>query len=278
MTTAAPSAAPVYEALQGAAQAGRGHPPSFGAGGPSPAFVRPRSRPTPAPQADDDPRDDDAALERMRAALRMAAEGKTQPEIAAHFGVTDRTIRAWIAKARELRLGTFGSFSAEEALAEAEESFRALEAIAHVHLRAATAAGYGRQAVLWVREIADLIERRLSLHGRIGAFDHLRQDRQAERDRRHDAAMGVIRPGVFEDDAAWGTLTDRALAEMPSADEMAGPPDSKEQRHKTRQEAAQDAEFDRFLRAQGLDPADFHRAAKEGVFRDLAEERFGPEQ
>ena len=145
MTIAAPSAPPAREALQGAAQAGLGHPPlPSSAGGPSPASVRQRARPTAGPPASspihgaaggdgrppkpppaiasaggDEPRDDDAAMERMRAALRMAAEGKTQPEIAAHFGVTDRTVRAWLTKARQLRLGTFRSLGAEEALAEA---------------------------------------------------------------------------------------------------------------------------------------------------------------
>lgn len=304
MTTAAASAPPDREAVQGAAQAGLEHRPlPSPAGGASPASVRPRSRPTAAPPPSspiygsaggdgrppkpppaiasaggDEPRDDDAALERMRAAVRMAAQGKTQPEIAAHFGVTDRTVRAWLTKARELRLGTFRSLSAEDVLAEIEEGLRALEATAHEHLRAATAAGYGRQAALWVREIADLMERRLSLHGRIGAFDHLRQDRQAARDRRQDAAMGILRPGLFEDDAAWGALADRTFTEVPSAAEMDGPPDLGKRSEKARLEAAQDAEFDRFLRAQGMDPGEFNRAAKEGVFATMLAEEFGPEQ
>jgi hypothetical protein len=200
----------------------------------------------------------------------MAAEGKTQPEIAAHFGVSDRTVRAWLAKARELRLGTFRSLSVEDVLAEAEESYRALEAIAHAHLRAATAASYGRQAVLWVREIADLIERRLSLHGRIGAFDHLRQDRQAERDQRQDTAMGVIRPGVFEDDAAWGAELDRRMSGVGSLPAFDARVD--------RSRGAADAEVDRALAARGIDVVSVRALAESGIAARLAEETFGSEQ
>lgn len=207
----------------------------------------------------------------------MSAEGKNQAEIAAVFGVSDRTIRAWLSKARDMRLGTFRSLGAEDALAEAEESIRALEAVAWANLRTATAANYGRQAVLWVREIADLIDRRLSLHERIGAFDHLRADRQAERELRQDAAMGIARPGVFEDDVAWGEAVAQALAGTSALASFDIPPDPTERHKADRARAAQDAEIDRVLRARGINPADFDRAAKEGVFREMAEKVFGAE-
>lgn len=112
----------------------------------------------------------------------MASERKTH----AHFGVSGRTIRNWLAEARKRRIGTFRALSAEEALAEAEENIRAMEAIAWANLRAAQE---GRQVALWMRQIGDLTAQRLSLVERTGAFDALRAERQAGRDRR--AAMGV---------------------------------------------------------------------------------------
>lgn len=180
------------EASQEALQAPKSPLPSPAPGrGPSLASVRLRGRPRPAlgepgPSAPQDAgaeaRDDDAHRERLRSALRMSAEGKTQPEIAAAFGVTDRTIRNWLAEARTLRLGTFRSTSAEEALAEAEEGIRTMLAMAWRKLRAADADGQDRRADLWMRRIAELENQRLSLIERTGAFDDLRADRAAERD------------------------------------------------------------------------------------------------
>ncbi len=62
---------------------------------------------------------------RLRQVLTMRTEGRTQKEIAEHFGKDTRTIRRWIAEAKQLKLKLFEYLTPEEALADYLYSFAA---------------------------------------------------------------------------------------------------------------------------------------------------------
>lgn len=146
---------------------------------PAPALERPRPAPEPAEEG---PGADAVRHERMRIALRMELEGRTHAEIAEHFGRCPRTIRYWLTEARDQRLVAFHDTSADEVLAEMQDSIRHRLEIARRKLREADAAGEDRRADLWMRRITELEQQMLAMLDRIGAIDVLRADRQAERD------------------------------------------------------------------------------------------------
>ena len=60
---------------------------------------------------------------RLRQILTMRMEGRTQKEIADHFGKDTRTIRRWMEEAKQLKLKLFERLTPEEALADYLYSF-----------------------------------------------------------------------------------------------------------------------------------------------------------
>ncbi len=113
---------------------------------------------------------EDPDIIKLRTVLLMRAQGKTQPEIAAHFGKDVRTIRRWEAKARCLKLGLVERLNPKEALADLLYTFAAQKADL---LQLKMSAEESEDTKLYVRCVKELLRlecARMLVLERIGLF------------------------------------------------------------------------------------------------------------
>ncbi len=113
---------------------------------------------------------EDPDIIKLRTVLLMRAQGKTQPEIAAHFGKDARTIRRWEAKARCLKLGLVERLNPKEALAESLYTFAAEKADL---LQLKMSAKESEDTKLYLRSVKELLRlecARMLVLERIGLF------------------------------------------------------------------------------------------------------------
>jgi DNA-binding CsgD family transcriptional regulator len=141
--------------------------------------------------AEAEARDDDAHTARLREVLRMAAEHRSQRDIASRFGVCVRTVRNWIAEAHKRRLGTFRQTTAEHILAEHARQHGTVKAGLLRRMNAAEVRGDDR---LWLgcvkllqagqRDFFDTLER-------VGVFDSYRVPAPGAHDPDHETPQQV---------------------------------------------------------------------------------------
>lgn len=110
---------------------------------------------------------------RLRLALYMIYQGRTQKEIAKHFKVDPRTIWNWKQKMRGMTLGVIQNLNPQREFERAYVSIGALE----MRLRRVSADAEARRdfdlVIRCTKELARLAEQSLRLLSRHGAFDHL---------------------------------------------------------------------------------------------------------
>lgn len=71
--------------------------------------------------------DDEITLAQLRTVQTMLLEGKTQVEIANHFGRSTRTIRRWAGKAKKQRIAELQSLSPDNMLSQSLQRYRHIE-------------------------------------------------------------------------------------------------------------------------------------------------------
>ncbi len=114
---------------------------------------------------------EDPDIIKLRMVLLMRAQGKTQPEIAAHFGKDVRTIRRWDAKARRLKLALAQDLNPREALADFIYSLAEMKADLMYMKESAKEAEDSRLYLRYIKELVRLEATRMAVLERIGLFD-----------------------------------------------------------------------------------------------------------
>ncbi len=143
----------------------------------APAGANTKGRPgdaTPGNDSDScitDAGDSDPDITKLRTLLLMRAQGKTQPEIAAHFGKDVRTIRRWEAKARRLKLALAQDLNPREALADFIYSLAEMKADLMYMKESAKEAEDPRLYLRCIKELVRLEATRMAVLERIGLFD-----------------------------------------------------------------------------------------------------------
>ncbi len=115
--------------------------------------------------------DEDPDIIKLRTVLLMRAQGKTQPEIAAHFGKDVRTIRRWEAKARRLKLALAQDLNPREALADFIYSLAEMKADLMYMKESAKEAEDPKLYLRCIKELVRLEAARMAVLERIGLFD-----------------------------------------------------------------------------------------------------------
>ena len=162
----------------------------------------------PAHESQEDAQNPEAA--KLRAALSMVAENRSQKEIADHFGCDVRTVRRWIKKGRERQLAIYQEFSPEQEIAATLFDLGELRAQA---ASIAMQAGDTKLALRTVEQSRRIVESRIAILAKLGHFDRYlfeagtaRKDGGGTRSPIIDAARVVF---AFEsndndDPADWG--------------------------------------------------------------------------
>ncbi len=119
----------------------------------------------------DGPEDPDTA--RLRKVLNMLLEGRTQKEIAAHFGKSVRTIRRWIREATRRKLALTQGLAPEQALADFLYCCTAQSADLRRMKSAAEAKGDLAVAIRCNREILRHETTRMAVLEKLGLFNGL---------------------------------------------------------------------------------------------------------
>lgn len=114
---------------------------------------------------------EDPDIIKLRTVLLMRAQGKTQPEIAAHFGKDVRTIRRWEAKARRLKLALAQDLNPREALADFIYSLAEMKADLMYMKESAKEAEDPKLYLRCIKELVRLEATRMAVLERIGLFD-----------------------------------------------------------------------------------------------------------
>ncbi len=123
----------------------------------------------PARESEKDAQNPEAA--KLRAALSMVAENRSQKEIADHFGCDVRTVRRWIKKGREQQLAVYQEFSPEEEIAATLFDLGELRAQVASIGRAAMEAGDTKLALRTVEQSRRIVESRIAILAKLGHFD-----------------------------------------------------------------------------------------------------------
>jgi transposase-like protein len=100
----------------------------------------------------------------------MAASGKSQIEIAHHFGRSERTIRSWLKEAQRRRLIALRGMSPEQMLVASETKLLSLQHLLLGRLAAAQESNDNRGIAALVREIRGLEIDRYRLREVAGYF------------------------------------------------------------------------------------------------------------
>ncbi len=116
---------------------------------------------------------DDPDTLRLRQVLTMRMEGRTQKEIAEHFGKDTRTIRRWIREAKQLKLKLFEYLTPEEALADYLYSFGAQKLdLLRLKKTAEEARDY-RLLLRCLKELTRLEATRMAVLEKLGLFTRI---------------------------------------------------------------------------------------------------------
>ncbi len=116
---------------------------------------------------------DDLDTARLRQVLNMLLEGRTQKEIAAHFGKNVRTIRRWIREATRRKLALTQGLAPEQALADFLYCCTAQSVDLRRMKSAAEAQGDLAVAVRCSREILRHEATRMAVLEKLGLFNGL---------------------------------------------------------------------------------------------------------
>ncbi len=154
----------------------------------------------------DGPEDPDTA--RLRKVLNMLLEGRTQKEIAAHFGKSVRTIRRWIREATRRKLVLTQGLAPEQALADFLYCCTAQSADLRRLKSAAEAKGDLAVAIRCNREILRHETTRMAVLEKLGLFNDLALGQSVSDGPRNvnvlvDAAENIL-TGKFEMDGCGG--------------------------------------------------------------------------
>ena len=110
---------------------------------------------------------------RLRQVLAMRTEGRTQKEIAEHFGKDTRTIRRWMIEAKQLKLKLFEYLTPEEALADYLYSFGAQKLDLLRLKKTAQEAGDHRLVLRCLKELTRLEVTRMAVLEKLGLFTRI---------------------------------------------------------------------------------------------------------
>lgn len=137
-----------------------------------PPLLCPDAAPDPVPADAPAPDETSDPIEaRLREVLAAYARGETQGEIAARFGVTDRTIRTWLRLARERQLAAIRTVTAETVMAETGHRLAVVEAELLLAMDKAKSRGELRPLIEACRELRNVERDRLAFLDRLGVFD-----------------------------------------------------------------------------------------------------------
>ena len=100
----------------------------------------------------------------------MSASGKSQREIAKHFGRSERTVRVWLVEAKRRRLIAFRGMSPEQMLAASETKLLSLQHLLLGRLAAAQESNDHRGLAALIREIRGIELDRYRLREVAGFF------------------------------------------------------------------------------------------------------------
>ncbi len=139
-----------------------------------------------APTASDDP-----DIVKLRAVLTMSAEGRTQREIAEHFGKNKRTIRRWAVEARRRQVTSLRSYDAEGELSKALYHLDDEFAFAMRTRRIAEETDDFKLALRANEQCQRITETRLAILTKFGLFDGYRLDATSVDDP-HTAGAALI--------------------------------------------------------------------------------------
>ena len=128
---------------------------------------------------------------KLRAVLTMSAEGRTQREIAKHFGKDERTIRRWTAEARRRQVTNLRSYDAEKELAKALYHLDDEFAVAMRIRRIAEETVDFKLALKANEQCQRITETRLAILTKFGLFDGYRLDATSVDDP-HTAGAALI--------------------------------------------------------------------------------------
>lgn len=124
--------------------------------------------------AEADARDEDARTAKLRLVLMMAAEHRSQREIAARFGVTVRTVHNWLKEARERGLVGVRRSTADAFLAETEATHATMKAKLLRRMEVADARGDDRTWLACLKQLRGLEIDRYTVREKLGFFDSRR--------------------------------------------------------------------------------------------------------
>ena len=116
---------------------------------------------------------DDPDTTKLRCILTMLAEGRTQLEIAEHFGKDPRTVRRWTKEAKRRKLAMSERLTPEEALTDFLCSFAAQRAdLLRIKKSAEADENFGL-ALRCIRELSRHEATRMAVLEKLGLFDGL---------------------------------------------------------------------------------------------------------
>jgi len=130
--------------------------------------------------------------ERLRAVLVMSMEHRPQAEIAARYGVTVRTVRNWLEKARRLRIATYKGKSPEALLAETDHLHAVLSGALLQRFNVARAAGDTKGMAALARELSRIQRDKFAIREMLGVFDDLRLNSPVAADPHAQRAQALL--------------------------------------------------------------------------------------
>ena len=110
---------------------------------------------------------------RLRQVLTMRMEGRTQKEIAEHFGKDTRTIRRWMSEAKQRKLKLSEHLAPDEALADFLYSFASQKIDLLCLKKTAEEAGDHRLVLRCLKELIRLDVTRMAVLEKLGLFTHM---------------------------------------------------------------------------------------------------------
>jgi transposase len=143
-----------------------------------------------APAVNDGP-NDAPDIVRLRAVLSMSAEGRTQREIARHFGKDERTIRRWATEAQRRQVAILRNYDAEGELAKALYHLNDEFAFAMRTRRIAEETGNLKLALKANQQCQRITETRLAILTKFGLFDGFQLGSNSA-DNPHEAGAALI--------------------------------------------------------------------------------------